>query len=268
MRLLFITRSRLSENNGGANATKGFIQCFAPLFEDCSIICPVCDDLEHMIPSKYKVYPYTDKRSRIHKGLDVYRGIICANHAFVKQHLREHQYDVIVIDHSFTGASLAGTIKATGAKVITIHHNVERDYLRDNAKEHAIVYRYPYIYFSRKAEIDCLLASDVNLTLTSRDADTFRTWYEDRNLHLNAWGICEYRPIEKKLFPPRVKGNTFVVTGSLYFMQSLFPIMDFINRYWPLLQRAYPQAKLIVAGRNPAQSLRQLCVKHEGRQWH
>lgn len=264
MRLLFITRSQLCENNGGANATKGFLQCFASLFEDCSIICPIFEDMGQVIPSKYKMYPYIDKRSRIRKGLDVYRGVICANHSFVKQHLRVHQYDVIVIDHSFTGASLTGAIKATGAKVITIHHNVERDYLRDNVMEHSIVYRYPYLYFSRKAEIDCLLTSDVNITLTVKDANTFRSWYEDINLHLHPWSICEYRHIADKHFVPREKGLIFVVTGSLYFMQSLFPIMEFINSYWPLLQSAYPQAKLLVAGRNPAESLKQLCANHEG----
>lgn len=264
MRLLFITRSRLSENNGGVNATKGFIQCFAALFEDCSIICPISDNMQQVIPSKYKVYPYTDNRSLIHKGLDVYRGVICANYSFVRHHLREHRYDVIVIDNSFAGASLTSSIKATNVKVITIHHNVERDYLRDNAKEHSIVYRYPFIYFARKAERKCLLASDVNITLTAKDATTFQSWHEDRNLHLHPWSVFEHRPIEDKRFVPREKGMTFVVTGSLYFMQSLFPIMDFIHRYWPLLLRTYPHAKLIVAGRNPAESLRQMCAKNEG----
>ena len=46
-RLLIITRSRLSENNGGANASKGFIQCLADIFQNCSVICPVYDETKY-----------------------------------------------------------------------------------------------------------------------------------------------------------------------------------------------------------------------------
>ena len=264
-KLLIITRSRLSENNGGANASKGFITCLAALFPDCSVICPAFEgDAGNYIPSHCKVYPYKDNRSKMQKGFDVYRGRICANAPFVKQHLLTHQYEVVVIDNSFSGASLVKLIKQTGARLITIHHNVERDYQHDNRKEYAISFRLPYIYFAEKAERECLLCSDVNLTLTMHDATVFSSWHRQKNLHLHQWGTFEYKPIADRHFEPRPVGHTFVITGSLYFMQSLLPILQFVDRYWPLVRSICPTANLIIAGRNPSNQLIEACSKKGG----
>ena len=258
-RLLIITRHRLSENNGGANDSKGFVACFAALFDSCSIIYPYFDNPQSVIPAKYKLYPYYDHRSNIHKGLDVYRGRICANLSFVKQHLKNHHYDVIVIDHSFAGASLTKTIKQTGAKLITIHHNVERDYQNDNRKDYSPLFRYPYIYFANKAERDCLQSSDVNLTVTESDAATFRSWYRD--IHVYNWGNFAYRPFADKTFTEKLESQVFIITGSLFFTQSLQPILEFVNDYWPLVIKTCPAAKLLIAGRNPAKALQEACSR-------
>ena len=264
-RLLIITRHILSQNNGGSNATKGFIHCIAKLYEDCSLICPAFSyEAKQYIPAHVKVYPYVDQRSRIQKGFDVYRGRICADTPFVKKHLCDHQYDIVVIDHSIAGASLVKLIKNTGAKLITIHHNVERDYNHDNRKGYSMLFRYPYIYYANKAEKDCLLYSDVNLTLTGKDTSTFREWYKNKDLHIHRWGIFNYQPFKNLQFRSRERSLTFVITGSLHFMQSIRPILDFINRYWPLLMNEHPNAKLSIAGRNPAQSLTETCKKQDG----
>lgn len=263
-RLLIITRHILSQNNGGANATKGFIHCLANLYKDCSLICPAfCGEAKQYIPAHVKIYPYFDQRSKIQKGLDVYRGRICADTPFVKKHLSNQQYDIVIIDHSIAGASLVKLIKDTGAKLITIHHNVERYYNHDNRTGYSLLFRYPYIYFANKAERDCLLHSDVNLTVTEKDASTFRSWYQGKNLHLHNWGIFNYQPFKDVQFTSRERNLTFVITGSLHFTQSIRPILDFINRYWPLLLQEYPVAQLIIAGRNPTPILMETCKEQK-----
>lgn len=264
-RLLLITRHRLNENNGGANASKGFVHCFAALFNDCSLIYPAFNgDTSPFIPAKCKLYPCHDHRSNIQKGLDCYRGVLSPLSAFTKKHLATHSYDIIVIDHSFIAASLVKAVKQTGATVITIHHNVERDFLRDNRHQFSLTFRLPYIHFAKKAEKDCLLYSDINLSVTAKDEAVFRSWHTKENLHLHQWGIFDYRPIADKQFIERAKGLTFVMTGSLSFIQSLYPILDFIYRYWPLLLEEYPDAKLLIAGRNPAKHLQEECEKQQG----
>lgn len=258
-RLLFITCHKLCDNNGGANGSKGFIHCFTSLFDDCSLIYPEFDNTAAYIPAAYKLFPCHDSRSKIQKGFDMYRGVVGSLWKCVKEHLKKYSYDVIVIDHSVTGTSLVRTIKATGAKIITIHHNVERDYLRDNGKERPITYRFPYNYYAKKAELDCLTLSDVNLTVTENDAATFRSWFSGEDIHIYNWGIFEYKHFADKVFAPSEQGHTFIITGSLCFIQSLQPIIDFIRNYWRIVKEVCPDSKLIIAGRDPDKTLIMEC---------
>jgi glycosyltransferase involved in cell wall biosynthesis len=208
---------------------------------------------EQYIPSNFKFCPMRDKRSKVRKLIDMYRGVISGHFYFVREHLRKNRYDVVVIDHSFTGAGLPKYIKQTGSKLITIHHNVERDYLRDNSREKPLLYRFPFLHFSKKAERECLRYSDISLTVTEHDAKVFRSWY--RGLHVYSWGIFEHYDTQLPVFEAKEANHTFVITGSLYFRQSLKPIIDFVRHYWPLVLQLYPDAKLIIAGRNPAKKL-------------
>jgi hypothetical protein len=252
-RLLFITHHRLCDNNGGCNASKGFLHCFAALY-DCAVICPrFGGPTAPYIPEGVTIHFIQNKRSNIRKLFDMYRGVISPIYYDVREHLQAHRYDVIVIDHSFSGTGISQYCRQTGAKVITIHHNVERDYLRDNSEEKPLLYRLPYLYYCRKAERDCLRNSDVNLTVTAHDAKVFRSWYPD--IHVYPWGIFEHKDTEVPVLEPWKAGHTFVITGSLYFRQSLIPVIDFVKRYWPLVLQTCPDAKLIIAGRNPTAEL-------------
>lgn len=261
-KLLFITHHKLNENNGGSNGSKGFLHCFAALFDDCTVLCPPFEgSTAPYIPEAFSICFIENNRSNARKLLDMYRGIISPLYNAVRKHLSQHRYDVIVIDHSFSGAGISGLCKATGAKVITIHHNVERDYLRDNSKERPWFYRFPFLYYSRKAERDCLKNSDVNLTVTERDAAVFRSWYP--NIRINSWGIFEYQFLPDKQFVSKSKGQVFVITGSLYFEQSIHPIIEFVQRYWPLVLQHCQQAELLIAGRHPSGKLHEVCSKTE-----
>lgn len=261
-RLLFITHHKLNENNGGSNASKGFLHCFAALYDDCAVLAPEFEGpATPYIPSNIKMYHPHDTRSKVQKLVDMYRGVISPLYDAVHQHLLKHHYDVIVVDHSFSGAGVVKYIKSTGARLITIHHNVELDYLRDNSKERPLFYRYPFLYYSRKAERDCLLYSDLNLTVTERDAAVFRSWYP--NIRINSWGIFEYQFLPDKQFVSKSKGQVFVITGSLYFEQSIHPIIEFVQRYWPLVLQHCQRAELLIAGRHPSRKLHEVCSKTE-----
>ena len=254
-----VTNHRLCDNNGGCNASKGYVKCMANVFDDCSIIFPEFNDTSLYIPSNFKLYPCHDSRMKIQKGIDMYRGLLNAVGICVRDHLKRHQYDVVVMDHSITASQLVRPIKASGAKLVTIHHNVERDYWRDNKREHPLTYRIPYLYYAKKAERDCLRYSDVNLTISENDARVFRSWFPQQDIHAHCWGLFEYQPIADKSFPPKTQRPVFVITGSLYFLQSLYPIMDFVERYWPLVRNHCQQAHLIIAGRNPHPMLLKQC---------
>ena len=259
-KLLFITRHYLSDNNGGANATKGFVHAFAQLCSDITLIYPEHDgqDSASYVPQGIHLMPCYDHRSIVQKGLDIYRGRLHRLTDFVRNHLKgARAYNTIVIDHSLTAANILASITQSGARIITIHHNVERDYLKDNLPP--LLYRYPMVYFSQRAEREALLSSHHNLTLTEHDADTFSRWYPNRDLHLSSIGISEYRGLPDKAFEPSRRGHHFVISGSLCFRQSLEPIIDFVSHYYPTLKATCPEATLTIAGRNPAQPLYDAC---------
>lgn len=259
MRILFITQHYLFQNNGGSNASKGFLWSLANIAYDITLIYPekvgyISNDF---IPPNVKAIPVYDHRTAIRKGLDMYRGRVHRFHDFIKSHLSTSDYDIIIIDHSFTSIGVMRYIKKTGAKIITIHHNVEADYLKDN--EPNWLYRIPYDYFVRKGEQEALELSDINLTLTDDDAEKFKSWYPNRDINVHTIGICEYKPSLKKHFETTSFNNIFVISGSLCFKQSVIPIIDFINRYLPILKEVCPGCKLIITGRNPNKQLSSVC---------
>lgn len=261
-KVLFITRHYLDQNNGGSNASKGFIWSLARIFHDMTLIYPEHADSKSydFIPSNVKFLPVYDHRTLIRKGLDMYRGRVHRFHDFIKSHLSTTDYDIIIIDHSFTSIGVMRYVKKTGAKIITIHHNVEADYLKDN--EPSWLYRIPYDYFVKKGEREALKLSDINLTLTDDDANKFRSWYPERDLNLHTIGICEYKPTVTKLYETTSFNNIFVISGSLCFKQSVEPIIDFINRYFPIMEEICPGCKLIITGRNPNKQLFAICNMH------
>lgn len=257
--LLYITSHKLSDNNGGANCSKFFVNAFAKLFDDCSIIFPAFDEPHAVIPSKYKQYPCFDKRCKIKKGIDMYMGVVSALYAFIIKHIKIHSYKIIVIDHSVTGTSLVKILKATGAKLITIHHNVEKDYLKDNGAERPIIYRYAYNYYALKSEKECLENSDINITLTEKDASVFRTWYKAKDIHAYCVSSRECINIPRKELETKTNGYTFAITGSLSFIQSVSSILLFLEKYYPVLKKCCPDCSLLITGRNPAPILVKKC---------
>jgi len=262
-KVLIITRHYLDENNGGSNCSKAYIRALSELYPDCTLIYPEHLDKtsEMFIPSHVKAIPCYDNRGCIQKGIDVYRGILHRMPKFVANHLQNNTYDIVVIDHSITANGIIEVVMKSGCRVVTIHHNNESEYIRDNKP--GILYRWPFIHYSIKAERDALLKSDLNLTLTEKDAESFRKWYPNRDIHCQNMGTFQYQNMPSTILDDGLKHcRVFAITGSLNFSQSQQPVIEFVDKYFPLLLREIPQAKLIIAGRNPSKSIKDVCSKY------
>ena len=259
-RILIITRHYLDENNGGSNGSKAYIRALSELYPDSTLIYPEHDDStsEEFIPKGVRAIPCYDHRNNIQKGLDVYRGILHRFSGFVAAHLEQNKYDLVVIDHSNTAKGVVENVKRQGCKIITIHHNNESQYIRDN--QPSLLYRWPFIYYTEKAEREALLMSDLNITVTEKDAQQFREWYPDRDIHCYNMGTYQFRDLSSVVHDDGIRNcKTFAITGSMNFKQSQRPVIEFIERYYPLLLCKIPQARLIIAGRNPAVSILKAC---------
>ena len=262
-KVLIITRHYLDENNGGSNCSKANIRALSELYPDCTLIYPEHNDQtsKKFIPVGIKAVPCYDHRSKIAKGIDVYRGILHRFQKFVAEHLAQNIYDMVVIDHSLTANGIIGNVKKKGCKIVTIHHNNESQYIRDNKP--SILYRRPFTYYSEKAERDALLMSDINISLTEKDAQNFREQYSGKNIHCYNMGIFQYQDLPFVIQDDSTRiCQTFSITGSMNFQQSQKSVIEFIEKYFPILMDKIPYAQLIIAGRNPSNGIQELCARH------
>ncbi len=259
-KILIITNHYMDDNNGGANCSKAYIRAFSEIYPNCTLLYPgrkiskgTC-----FIPHGIKAIPLYDSRSKIRKGLDIFRGVLTRMPRQVKAHLKKNNYDIIVIDHSVVGGGIADFLKLIQSNIVTIHHNDEVQYLKDNKPN--ILYRIPKFYFASKAENDMLSISSLNISLSEHDAQTFRKRFSSKNIIVQNVGTFLFENLNDVLDNANsIKGRTFAITGSLYFPQSVTPIVEFIKRFYPLLLQIIPEAKLIVAGRNPTNVVKEMC---------
>lgn len=265
MKALIITRHYLDENLGGPNCSKAFIRALAAIYKDCTLIYPEhndhATDMSFLNSRDVKLVPCFDKRSKMRKCLDMYRGRLHRFGYFVKQFTRNNTYDVVFIDHSFTASSgILDTVKSIGKKIVTLHHNVEKDYIKDNKQ--SILFRYPYTHYALKAEQLSIISSDLNLTLTTSDKQHFSNDYPDKNNSFEVMGMFEYKKNGNHSHD-NIPENIFVISGSLASAQTEVAVKLFINEYMPVLNKVCPDNTLIITGRNPSESLSSLCSCHK-----
>lgn len=261
MKVLFITRHYLDEMLGGPNCSKAFVRAVANIFSDTTLIYPEHNDTKSNLSflkvnenSHLNLIPMYDKRSKLKKLVDIYRGRLHRFSPFVKDYLRSNTFDIIFIDHSFTASS--GVIEAArknGAKIITFHHNVEKQYFKDNHPN--ILYRLPYLYYALRAERQAIKYSTINFTLTQDDQKTFSTIYPESATSFHTLGVFEYEDADTHQVSVE-EGLKFIISGSMSAMQTETAVLDFLDNYMPILSEMYPQACLTITGRNPSEYIR------------
>lgn len=262
MKVLIITRHYLSQSFGGPNCSKAFINAVANIFDDCTLLCPAHSEEVITLPfvqnTGLKVVACEDKRSNILKGISMYWGETNIWYRILPTFLSENKFDIIFIDHSFTASSrnVLNAIKNNGAKIITLHHNIESIYLRDDKR--SILYRFPYNYYASKAEKECILYSDVNLTLTDTDANYFKHIFPTKADFIEVLGTHEYNNNISTTISTESQ-PIFVISGSLDAMQTETALETFFSEYLPILFDVCNDAKLIITGRNPSDKLKVLC---------
>lgn len=266
MKALFITRHYLDQMLGGPNCSKAFVRAVANIYPGATLIYPEHNDHQTKLDflkgcPMMKLVPVYDRRSKMRKLVDMYRGCLHRFGRFVTEYLADHTFDVIFIDHSFTASSgVLRTALRSGAKIVTIHHNVEKQYIRDNQQN--ILFRYPYNYYSLRAERKAIRFSDLNLTLTEADADTFRRMFTSCTSPIETIGVFEYASEKDE----RISDNEnpdFVISGSLNALQTESAIIAFLNTYMPVLNKECPDAHLLITGRNPSQRIKDSAGKYK-----
>lgn len=255
---LIITRHYLDQNLGGPNCSKAFVRALADIYGQCTLIYPEHNekstDLSFIGGDGLHAVPCRDTRTRKDKLMAVYRGVLHRFSAAVKEALAHGGFDVVFIDHSFVASSgVIEAAKASGAKIVTLHHNVERNYLKDNKPN--LLYRLPYVKFALEAERKAVACSDLNLTLTRSDADHFKAACPEKAAMVEAMGMFEYTDRKPMTGYPCGRKDYFAISGALSARQTETAILLFLSKYFQLLDDMNLGATLWIAGRNPSRKL-------------
>jgi len=182
--------------------------------------------------------------------------------------VKEFKPDIVVFDNSRTTAGMLNEVKKTGVKTITIHHNYEMEYY--SGTKPSIAWRIPFMYYMEKAERTAVQKSDLNLTLTDEDIKLLQIHYDTQrrkkivklgsfesvidSKSINSEHKDSIKKTDKKLY--------FAITGTLGSYQTEMSVIPFLENEYPELLKLIPESKLIIAGRNPSDKMKDVCLKY------
>ncbi len=263
MKTLFITQHFLDNNGGGCFASRAFINAFAELSTQMTLLYPENgNSIQEFIDSRIETIGINNKTTNLGKIIDVYRGRIHRYSNIFPKKLKETNPDLVVFDNSRTSAGLIKKVNKMGIKIITIHHNYEMQYYLGTQPHWS--YKNAFLHYMRKTEHDAVMYSTLNLTLTSEDIDLLIKNYDSsRKSQFKRIGCFEYKKC-KQIKTTKVNGLKdnkliFVITGNLSSFQTEASLIPFLQNYYPTIEKEYPKSKLILAGRNPSNKIQEIC---------
>jgi len=247
---------------GGNLASHAYLNAFSRLSN--GLIDLICSDElkeeRNHIESSLKIGKvfFVPKRFFFEKLLSVFSGRLNRYTAFSKQILKcqENRYNYIVFDHNCIAGPLVDYAKKRKIKTITIHHNYEYEYYKDNTKG---IWRFLFLHHVLNNEKKAYRNSDLNLFLTEQDLKTFQKVYVNSSGNNFVLGSFEYA---SNFFLPQIAQNkhkdfiTLSITGSLCNFQTKDGIYYFFDKLYSCISS---DCKIIISGRNPSDDVVRLC---------
>lgn len=258
MKLLFITYHYLNGKGGGVFASRAYINAFAEIADDMTLLYPMKNGAYAVdINPKVKNIPVWDRRGKIRKFFDMLTGRF-NRYRHIQRYIEDNHYDMVVFDSSMVTRGVIGYFKRQGCKIVTIHHNYQYEYFRDNSKH---LTRIPTLFWSKIQEREAVRLSDLNLTLTKADKELLSQHYGNGKEKIEVLGTFEYNAQSHIVGDDIVKGN-FLMTGDLSAIQTEQSLIPWMNEYYPYLTEAFPDASVTLAGKSPSDRLRRIAEKH------
>lgn len=261
MKVLILTHNYLHGYGGGAFGARAYINAFAALYDDVTLLFPARREGEvpEAVDPKVKAIPVVDRRSLPKKIWDIgVRGILHRFEAVFGSLTAREPFDLVVFQNSKCSSRLIGPAKASGAKVVVIHDNYEVEYTRDNA---SLAERLLQMRAVRKTEEAAVREAGLNLVLTLQDKALLSGQYDrEGKAVIRLLGSFEFSHRED-LSWPEVTEPVFLITGNLGARQTEDSLFPWLDTCWPQLRKTVPPARLLVAGKNPSEALRERLEK-------
>lgn len=258
MKVLIVTYNFLTGFGGGVYGARAYINAFAALYDDLTLLYPVHSEDEPIpeIASHVRRIGVMDTASKLAKvGRMAFRGVL---HRFEKPFgdlLNRERFDRIVFQNSKCSSRLIVKARRTGARTVVIHDNYEWEYTRDNTPFWQLPLLLPAVVATERTAVR---EADINLALTPADSDLLvRHYGKGMKGLMKLLGAFEYRTIKPCPSAP-VEAPVFAITGNLGVRQTLDSLLPWLSDYYPLLKREVPEAELIVAGKDAGKDLKRL----------
>ena len=196
--------------------------------------------------------PPTSAFDRLRKG---FWGVPHRYDAFIREHPNLlYGVDAVVLSGGILGAGLIPFIDGFNIPIITIHHNYEPTYHKDNKTIVSLKGLYTkHIY---NAEDIALRHSALNIALTDKDKEEL---YLNHNLDPKTEICVVPGLLNKEFVVPNLSSatdeNKFVISGALHDRQTEDGVLFFMQHLYPVLKEICPNAQVVVAGRNPSAKL-------------
>lgn len=261
-KILYIATCNIYKRTGGGLATLAYYNAFKLLF-------PGRVDLalgeENCYLTKEDVIKIP-RRSNIKKIFQLFRGQIHRNKCFLTHFLKSNskRYEICVINGGVFAGDMINLFHKYGIKVVVIHHNFEREYYLDNKSLLTFFGISPFLIV--RNERKSYLNSDLNCFLTKSDILLFKNAYGNTtsiNTLIGVFDPCEeITEIRKEKSKNLDNVIKIVISGSLNSYQTINGICDFSSNYLPIIIDNINNACVIVAGRDPDESILKIQKKY------
>lgn len=259
-RVLIISHSDPFGIGGGSFACHAYVKAFSVCFGGEADICvPAESDSKPDDTFPYNSIIRVPKRSVFSRMLSFFTGRIDRYSGFVKKLVRDNPdvYSTVVINGCRESGSMVSDLRTLSINVITVFHNFERDYFRDNCK--IPFFRGVMLHHIRTLEQRAYMHSNVNLFLSQHDMDMYEKTYGISTAN-RLTGVFEYKEIIVPEKQERMNRDlTFVITGLLNNKQGEDGISYFFDRLYACLPVG---SKVLVAGYNPTRKITGICKRY------
>jgi len=260
-RTLFVAVLDPFKTGGGSQATRAYLDAIIKIFGENNVDVMTYPNIN--IPKGYanvKFIPVSN-RSKITIIFSLLFGVLGRFAVAATKYLKEHSkdYSHCVFNGGLESGWCFKHIKNLAIKKIAIHHNMEVVYCMDTKNILTLKGRFPYLV--KLNERNAYKYSDYNLFLTKQDIDQFESVY-GRTQSKNALiGTFDYR--NAKIVTPidTIKEYDIVASGTMAHYQTTHGIIDFYNRYLPIVKRLLPDSTVLLTGRNPSTEIQYMQIE-------
>lgn len=259
-KVLFISNCDPFGIGGGSFATRAYVKAFSEaLGGDSYIFLPEEGSVKIDDSILVKQYIRVKKRSLLQKSFALITGDVQRYTDAAKTIIRRipGEFTHVVCNGSMSSGAMIDFFHSKKIQVITIHHNFEHEYFKDNPTVGC--FKSLFAHHISSLERKSYLCSDYNIFLTEDDQKTFERAYGASMGVNKTLGVFEFNEVTPLPAPKHTeidKELIVVITGQLFHEQSIDSILYFLNDLYQYLPK---QSHVIISGKQPSPVLIEKC---------